>query len=279
MKALVCRMGGLGDSILIYPVLEILTKKGYEVTVWGNPEYFRLAEKAGFCKKAIFYEPKEEFGLKIIFSQNREILSGDNSIYINPVPEEQIWIVDYYLKKLGFQNEGFSKTLPIAHSFRVFKVQDSKKKDNNLCIIHPGSGSKKKNPDLIFFFELERFLKNSGFDVFFLLGPAEMELVKKIKNSVYLENPVEIAKTLLKANLYIGLDSGVSHLSSYLGIPSIVIFGPTSPSVWHPIGENFQIIWYEGCKACFPDVCEGRKCLDSESLLSKIKALQIYQKA
>lgn len=65
-------MGGLGDSLLIYPILEILNKKGYDVTVWGNPEYFRLAEISGFCIKTVFYEPKEQYDLKIIFSKNRD---------------------------------------------------------------------------------------------------------------------------------------------------------------------------------------------------------------
>ncbi len=306
MKALVYRMGGLGDSLLIYPVLEILTKKGYEVTVWGNPEYFRIAEKTGFCKKATFYKPKEEFALKIIFSQNREIcgtpkgtrlfgdlLSSDSSIYINPVPEEQIWIVEYYLKELGLQNEKFSKTLPLALQPSViqgskkpcglFKIQGLKFKvqDSKLCIVHPGSGSKKKNPDLNFFFKLEQILKDYGFEILYLLGPAEVELIKIFKNSIYIEEPLEIAKTLIKANLYIGLDSGVSHLSSYLGIPSIVIFGPTNPEVWHPIGESYKIIHYEGCKACFPSTCEDRRCLNPDFLLSKlckyIKKLEISE--
>ncbi len=272
MKALVYRMGGLGDSLLIYPILEILNTKGYDVTVCGNPEYFRLAEISGFCLNTIFYEPKEQYDLKIIFSKNTEILKNfqNNSVFINPIPTGQTWIVDYYLKKLGFQNESFSKTLPVPFP---------KAKHNNLCIVHPGSGSKKKNPDLNFFFKLEKFLKKSAFDILYLIGPAERQLTKIFKNSVYLENPEEIAKLLIKANLYIGLDSGISHLSSYLGVFSIIIFGPTDPKVWHPIGENFTIIHYENCKACFPEVCKDRKCLDPEFLLNKIKALKIYQKA
>ncbi|MGC9045690.1 MAG: glycosyltransferase family 9 protein [Thermodesulfovibrio sp.] len=270
MKALVYRMAGLGDSILVYPLLEILVKKGYEVTVWGNTEYFNLAKEAGFCKKTIFYEPKEKFDLNIIFSQNRDILHSNNSIYINPIPGQQLWIVDYYLKKLGFQNETFSKVLTLPFS---------EIKHDNFCIIHPGSGSKKKNPDLIFFYKLEKILKDYGFETLYLLGPAESELVKNFKNSVYAEHPVEIAKILLKADFYIGLDSGVSHLSSYLGVPSIVIFGPTDPEVWHPIGANLTVIRYESCKPCFPDVCKERKCLETEFLISElckyIKKLEI----
>lgn len=261
MKALVYRMGGLGDSILVYPVLEILTRKGYEVNVWGNPEYFILAMEAGFCKKATFYEPKEEFNFKIIFSQNKEILNSESSIYIKPIPTEKIWIVEHYLRELSFQNESFSRTLPIKFLG---------KKQRNLCIIHPGSGSKKKNPELSFFIKLEKILRNRGFKIQYLLGPAEKKLTGKFKNFLYVEDTLEIAKILLKANLYIGLDSGISHLSSYLGIPSIIIFGPTEPMVWHPIGENFFIIREESCPPCFPNVCEKKECLDEKLLIERV---------
>lgn len=265
MKVLIYRIGGLGDSLLIYPVLEVLKRKGYEITVWGNPEYFLLAKIVGICSKVTFYEAAGEFDMKIIFSSNKEIFKfQNNSIYINPIPDEKIWIVDYYLKKLNLSNESFSKNLNL--SFNVEKTP-------NLCIIHPGSGSKKKNPEIPFFLELERVLKNKGFDILYLIGPAEKELLKIYKNSIYLENPIDIAKTLLKASLYIGLDSGVSHLSSYLGIPSIIIFGPSDPHVWHPIGENFWLIRYEQCPPCFPKICKEKKCLEKDFLIRELKPI------
>lgn len=264
MNALVYRIGGLGDSLLIYPVIEILTKKGYEVTVWGNPEYFKLAQVAGFCRQAIFYRPQKDFNKKIIFSKNTEIFDyakNNNLIHIDPIPKEKIWIVDYYLKALGFEKEGFSKKLKFNFSFE---------KCDNLCVVHPGSGSRKKNPEINFFFELEEFLKNFGFKVLYLIGPAEKELTKIFQKSFYTEKTTEMAKTLIRASIYIGFDSGVSHLSSYLGVPSIVIFGPTEPAVWHPIGEKIWIIRDKSCSPCFPNVCGEKKCLQTDFLLDKI---------
>lgn len=256
-------MGGLGDSLVVYPVIEILKKMGYEVTVWGNPDYFRLAQIAGFCRNAIFYQPEEDFDLKIFFTTNREFfgkLDDGNSVFVAPVPEEKIWVVEHYLKSLNFENQ-FSKTLNLSISVE---------KSSNLCIIHPGSGSKKKNPEINFFFKIEKTLKSYGFNILYLIGPAERPLSEIFKNSMYLENPLEIAKTLLRAFLYIGIDSGVSHLSSYIGVPSIIIFGPTDPVVWHPIGENFWILRNDKCPPCFPDVCAERKCLKSDFLISEI---------
>jgi ADP-heptose:LPS heptosyltransferase len=269
MKTLVYRMGGLGDSILIYPVLEGLIKKGYTLTVWGNPEYYKLAELAGFCSKTTFYEPKEDFDLKIIFSKNKEIFSSFKStssslaqtVFINPIPEGKIWVVDYYLKSLGMGHYVFSKNLNL--NFNV-------KKCPGLCIIHPGSGSKKKNPEPEFFIKLRDVLNKAGWEVIYIAGPAEKEVMKNYQNTIYVENQVDLAKNLLKASLYIGLDSGVSHLSSYLGIPSIVIFGPTDPEVWHPVGEHLINIRYAHCPPCFPSVCKEKFCLHQDFLIGEI---------
>lgn len=263
MKTLVYRMGGLGDSLLIFPILEILKKKGHEITVWGNTDYFILAKLAGFCEKITFYEPKENFENCIFFSSRKDIFTpSEKSVYINPLPEENIWIVEQYLKKLNLNKHSFSDTL--NPKFTI-------KREPNLCIIHPGSGSRKKITHIHFFFKLEKLLRNLGFEVLYILGPAEINLFKKFKNNVLcINNSVELTKTLLRAELYIGFDSGVSHLSSYLGIPSVVIFGPTNPTVWHPIGKKFSIIRYDKCEPCFPKVCDERKCMDEDFIIQQI---------
>lgn len=262
MKVLIYRMGGLGDSLLIYPILEVLTRKGCEITVWGNPEYFLLAKILGICSKVTFYEPNGKFDMKIIFSGSREIFKfQDNSIYIKPIPDDKTWIVDYYLKELKLSTEVFSKILKLGFSIE---------KKDKLCIIHPGSGSKKKNPEKSFFLKLENLLQRKEFTTLYILGPAEKELSNFYKNCLYFENLIDMAKTLLKASLYIGMDSGVSHLSSYLGISSIIIFGPTDPHVWHPIGENFWIIRDKSCPPCYPNICEEKKCLHEDFLIEQI---------
>ena len=43
--------------------------------------------------------------------------------------------------------------------------------------------------------------------------------------------------------LFIGNDSGISHMASALGIPTIAIFGPTDPRVWSPRGKRSG--WFE----------------------------------
>lgn len=260
-RVLVYRIGGLGDSLLTYPVLEILSKQGWEVTVWGNPEYFELAKLAGFCQKVTFYEPKSLFDLHIFFTEKRELFDRPNSLFVRPTPKDRIWIVDYYLKSLNLEGYSYSKRLNL----------NQRKRDSSLCLIHPGSGSKRKNPEPELFRIIERRLRESGLEVNYILGPAERDLIGFFKEAFYFENIIEVSELLLSAILFIGLDSGISHLSSYLGTPSVVIYGPTDPLVWRPIGENVSVVRYNQCLPCYPEVCIEKLCLSSALIYKMIE--------
>ncbi len=44
------------------------------------------------------------------------------------------------------------------------------------------------------------------------------------------------------ARLYIGNDSGITHLAAAIGIPTLALFGPTSPATWAPRGPNVTVL-------------------------------------
>jgi len=47
----------------------------------------------------------------------------------------------------------------------------------------------------------------------------------------------EVAGELRTGRLFIGNDSGVTHLAAWLGLPTIALFGPTDPASWAPLGD------------------------------------------
>ena len=49
------------------------------------------------------------------------------------------------------------------------------------------------------------------------------------------------ASLLSRCSLYIGNDSGFSHLAAAAGCRVLVLFGPTNPVVWGPLG-NVEIV-------------------------------------
>jgi len=111
-------------------------------------------------------------------------------------------------------------------------------------LIHPGSGSPAKNWPLERFTEVGRRLGALGHRVAWIRGPAEAALDFLEPAAEVIEQPrvQTLAATLARSSLFIGNDSGVSHLAAAVGAPTLAIFGPTSPAVWRPDGMRVETL-------------------------------------
>jgi len=248
------RRGGLGDTLLTFPILEILKKIGKRIWAVGNTDYFAIAKAVGWVDFVSSEVPEKEF-------EERIIIAHDGNV--KPFPEKRVWVVEHYLRSLKLSGN-FSKVLPIE-PFEKSPLQ-------GCAVLHPSSGSPKKNPPLELFLRIEDFLKRQGFKTVYLIGEADQWLKDHIKNYFESFSPLEIAKALKGARLFIGNDSGISHLASYCGLPTFLFYGPTDPVVWKPIGEKvFQISLSLECSPCFPQVCQERRCLDVKALFTSFK--------
>jgi len=47
---------------------------------------------------------------------------------------------------------------------------------------------------------------------------------------------------VLERSIFIGHDSGISHLAAAAGANCVLLFGPTDPGVWAPRNNNVQIL-------------------------------------
>ena len=259
-QILIYRRGALGDTLFLFPLFETLKRKGFFIRAIGNTDYLILAKKLGWVDE-IYTEPfpeivNQNYFKKLIFSKE----------HINPFPKKRCWLLSYYeeiLQSILGISLHYSQILPIEpHSESPFK---------NKVVLHPGSGSFKKNPPLELFLKIQFFLEKRGYSVVYFQGIAENWLENKVKpvfkSKDLGKDIVEIAKHLKTACLFIGNDSGISHLSSYLGVKTFLFFGPTDSVIWKPIGKDYQIISGNfKCAPCFPNTCENRPCL-SEDLL------------
>ncbi|MBV9256563.1 MAG: hypothetical protein JO215_00945, partial [Ktedonobacteraceae bacterium] len=52
-----------------------------------------------------------------------------------------------------------------------------------------------------------------------------------------------VAQQLQCCRGYIGNDSGITHLAALLAIPTVVLFGPSDPVIWHPYGDTTRILY------------------------------------
>jgi len=111
-------------------------------------------------------------------------------------------------------------------------------------LIHPGSGSDAKCWPVERFGQLARRLISAGRPVRFVIGEVEMERwpVEQVRELAQIA-PVSQPRTclalhdeLLRAGAFVGNDSGPGHLAGAMGVPSVILFGPTDPVVWGPLG-------------------------------------------
>ena len=102
-------------------------------------------------------------------------------------------------------------------------------------ILHPGSGSSSKVWPR--FSELAACVP----DARILLGPCESGF-RSSKPSLSGLSLAEVAEELRHCRLFVGNDSGITHIAAYWGTPTVALFGPTDPAVWGPVGRRVQVV-------------------------------------
>ncbi len=117
------------------------------------------------------------------------------------------------------------------------------------AFLHPGSGSHSKNWPLSGFLGAARELaEDFKLQPVFLAGEADEALVGEYRkgNRPYpiVENTElsDLAGLISLGSLYLGNDSGVSHLAAALGVCCVAIFGPTDPERWAPRGPCARVV-------------------------------------
>ena len=116
--------------------------------------------------------------------------------------------------------------------------------------IHPGSGGRSKVWPLSNWHGLLDWIRNkSPFQALLSIGPADdyMDEFSAAMRQAGVPivsglSPVRLSALLSLCGIYIGSDSGVSHLAAAVGIPTIAVFGPTDPRVWAPQGRNAVVV-------------------------------------
>jgi heptosyltransferase-3 len=118
--------------------------------------------------------------------------------------------------------------------------------------VHPGSGSPLKNWPAERWIELIAELPGP---LLLIFGEAEAEKSSALAARASQLRPGgtdidcavnlpldELVAKLTQCRLFLGHDSGISHLAAACGIPSILLFGPTDPAVWAPPAPHVRVI-------------------------------------
>jgi len=118
--------------------------------------------------------------------------------------------------------------------------------------VAPGSGQLRKNWPLAHFYEVSRALGwEYGLQVVWLAGPGEEKMLPYLKALAQAQGQLllahrplaRVARVLSRCRLYLGNDSGLTHLAAAVGGPDVLaLFGPTDPRVWAPLGPQVRTL-------------------------------------
>lgn len=246
MRRLLIRPGGIGDCILSLPALEYL-KSDY-TEVWVRSDVVPLV-RFGDRVRSIASTGLDTLGLAGIdpppalvdqlrsfdsivswYGSNREEFrdhARDLGLAFEffsalPSPAEQTHAADFFLRQVG----GHGPAIPRIHCPPAPRA--------DFVVIHPFSGSARKNWPLERFRELAQRI---GWPVQWSAGPQE-----PLDGAVRFENLFDLACWLARSRLYIGNDSGITHLAAAAGAPVLAIFGASDPAVWAPRGEHVHVV-------------------------------------
>lgn len=289
---LAVHIGALGDFICTFPALNGLRKQCRRIDVLCKGELGKLAcgiFVADHCfplESAIFStlftdapDPRAKdllrsYGTILLFSFSKQLERTMNGITKNvfridpragkSVRKHTAGHIVSSLFEFGLLDE-------TAVNLSTGLDRRDKNNDRKRIIIHPGSGSGKKNWPVSRFLRTAELLQSDGFDPEFIIGPAEYfmeaELSEFGKAGVAkISDLSDLVSRMRRSGGYIGNDSGVSHLAACVGLPTVAVFGPSDPERWRPVGRAVKAVRPNGldCAPCFEidkHGCSDMQCL------------------
>lgn len=220
------RSAAMGDVILVEPILHHFYKRGYRV-VLDTPEQFYM-----------------------LFVNHYFPVHHISKVDGRLLPEAEHYNLDMAYEALPKQNRLLSyyqfcgisdgeMRNPKLHL--GFEIHAGTKLFQKACVIHlEGIRQSGRNVFGVDWEAVVEHLKNNGYSVF-QVGKRNVPF---IKNATYVNTINEhfLCYVVGSASLFIGIDSGVSHIASGFDVPSIIFFGNTNPEIVHVELSNKTVL-------------------------------------
>jgi heptosyltransferase III len=256
-RILVIRRGGLGDTLLTAPLLRALRRQfqGASVHLAGTREYCDVLCAYGIIDVA---HSAEEFWLWLPERARQSLSSfglviGDEPGLVHHAFDLQGLTAPrpsalQLARQVGFEPEWPSDC----------QLRQPTTKVSGPILIAPGSGGVSKCWPREHWLALVSRETLRSRPLRIVVGPVEQERDDPrnwpwpVEVSFLVDqSPVQLAKSLEQAGLFIGNDSGTTHLAAMLGVPTLAIFLDSDPAVWAPVGSHVTVA---GDGLCLPSV-------------------------
>ena len=122
--------------------------------------------------------------------------------------------------------------------------------DTSYCVIQPTSKFHTKEWTSNGFAEIADYLETQvGYRVVLTGGPGEGDKLERVAANCRTRPVVldkvsiqELIWVIKEAKLFVGNDSGPTHLAAALSVPTVVLFGSSDSQVWYPWKVAHQIV-------------------------------------
>lgn len=191
------------------------------------------------------------------------------------------------LRGMGLEVRDFKYSLHIPSADREYVASFLKSSTaalkRPLIAIHPGTSLKalfkRWAPDQ-YTRLADRLVRELNATVLFTWGDEELEWVEGIRREMKepsllgpkTDSLTRLGEVYSQCDLYIGGDTGPMHIASLMGIPVVVIYGPTDPIENEPFGNHIKIRKEVGCNPCHNYSCKELLCIKAVSADEVFKA-------
>lgn len=280
MKIIAIRPAALGDSLLVFPILAALRTKYSDahITFLGHPATLSLAKTWRLADEVFNPADKEWYELvspKGIHSPVLRDFLLQADLVICWLNDSDGWVKQGLLgigvKEFIIAPEGvplgatrhvveyLAEPFDLSPVWKDFVVPSNGWNKafvsyNPPFAIHPGSlGENKCWPAASFAAVISQLVRLQQ-PVLLLAGPTDTEILKNVQKHLsvppksglltILQNAplLEVAQRLQQCKRFLGNDSGISHLAGMLGVPTLVLFGPSNPIWWRPLGPTVEVL-------------------------------------
>lgn len=154
-------------------------------------------------------------------------------------------------------------------------------------LIHPGATSAARRWPPERWAAIARVEREAGREVLVTGSRREVGLARSIAAAAGLDPRREVAgRTDLRglaalvaaAGTVVCGDTGVAHLATALGVPSVLLFGPTSPRLWGPPGDRpiHRVLWEGGSGDPHGDAVDpGLLEIEPDEVLAALESLRL----
>lgn len=307
--------GALGDFICFLPALERLARSR-QVDLFARAEYGEIVPvtvrtRSLECReisRLFTPEAKRDDQLKSFFADYASVYSwmgsgqrefvdnlsllarGKLQVFPFRPADSRRHMTDYYLSCLGENpSPETSSRITLRENLLRWGMaywQERGFPTKRVLALAPGSGAREKNWPADFFAAIADWWRRSlDGRVLIILGPVEAEQseqarFRKCGLVVQNEGLGCVAALLSRCDLYLGNDSGITHLAAALRVSTVALFGPTDSAQWAPRRKQVTVISRNvECSPCSDRVmksCWHRMCLtglNPERVIAKLGEL------